>query len=197
MDHLGKFDVNVDDGYLLGYSFVSKSFRVFNIIRQQVNETFHVTFDESMKAIKFLNTLVDETQINDSSRYPPYEFLHKNDPSRQYQADSDISYYIIPHNRSITEIINAQHVPVVIIPTEQNTSNTKETEGPHDLSNTKGTNEQLAQAEQIDQVTDDFIIELPLTEDQSMENSETLVPTTKISLPDIFQSPITTKFLQV
>ncbi|GKC72940.1 retrovirus-related pol polyprotein from transposon TNT 1-94 [Tanacetum coccineum] len=29
-DHLGKFDEKADDGYLLGYSLVSKAFRVFN-----------------------------------------------------------------------------------------------------------------------------------------------------------------------
>ncbi|GJU42573.1 retrovirus-related pol polyprotein from transposon TNT 1-94 [Tanacetum coccineum] len=45
-DHLGKFDVKADDGYFLGYSFVSKAFRVFNTRRQQVEETYHVTFNE-------------------------------------------------------------------------------------------------------------------------------------------------------
>ena len=50
-DHLGKFDAKSDDGYFLGYSFVSKAFRVFNTRRQQVEETYHVTFDESMEAI--------------------------------------------------------------------------------------------------------------------------------------------------
>ncbi|GJV53629.1 retrovirus-related pol polyprotein from transposon TNT 1-94 [Tanacetum coccineum] len=40
----------VDDGYFLGYSFVSKAFRVFNTRRQQIEETYHVTFDESMEA---------------------------------------------------------------------------------------------------------------------------------------------------
>ncbi|GKA94706.1 retrovirus-related pol polyprotein from transposon TNT 1-94 [Tanacetum coccineum] len=45
-DHLGKFDAKADDGYFLGYSFVSKAFRVFNTRRQQVEETYHVTFDE-------------------------------------------------------------------------------------------------------------------------------------------------------
>ncbi|GKF50794.1 retrovirus-related pol polyprotein from transposon TNT 1-94, partial [Tanacetum coccineum] len=40
-----------DDGNFLGYSFVSKAFRVFNTRRQQVKETYHVTFDESMEAI--------------------------------------------------------------------------------------------------------------------------------------------------
>ncbi|GKE09334.1 retrovirus-related pol polyprotein from transposon TNT 1-94 [Tanacetum coccineum] len=83
-DHLGKFDAKADDGYFLRYSFVSKAFRVFNTRRQQVEETYHVTFDESTEAIRFTNTLVDEIGINDSSRYPPDEFLQEDDPSRQY-----------------------------------------------------------------------------------------------------------------
>ncbi|GKC37653.1 retrovirus-related pol polyprotein from transposon TNT 1-94 [Tanacetum coccineum] len=83
-DHLGKFDVKADDGYFLGYSFVSKAFRVFNTRRQQVEETYHVTFDESMEAIRFTNTSEDETRIDDSYRYPPDEFIHEDDPSRQY-----------------------------------------------------------------------------------------------------------------
>ncbi|GJX81375.1 retrovirus-related pol polyprotein from transposon TNT 1-94 [Tanacetum coccineum] len=95
-DHLGKFDAKADDGYFLGYSFVSKAFRVFNTRRQQVEETYHVTFDESMEAIRFTNTSQDEIGFDDSSRYPPDEFLHEDDPSRQYQVDSDVSYYVIP-----------------------------------------------------------------------------------------------------
>ncbi|GJY92570.1 retrovirus-related pol polyprotein from transposon TNT 1-94 [Tanacetum coccineum] len=74
-DHLGKFDAKADDGYFLGYSFISKDFRVFNTRRQQVDETYHVIFDESMEAIRFTNTSVDEIGIDDSSRYPPDEFL--------------------------------------------------------------------------------------------------------------------------
>ncbi|GKC83033.1 retrovirus-related pol polyprotein from transposon TNT 1-94 [Tanacetum coccineum] len=71
-----------DDGYFLGYSFVSKAFRVFNTRRQQVEKTYHVTFDESIEAIRFINTLVDEIRIDDSSRYSPDEFLHEDNPSR-------------------------------------------------------------------------------------------------------------------
>ncbi|GJT70042.1 retrovirus-related pol polyprotein from transposon TNT 1-94 [Tanacetum coccineum] len=87
-DHLGKFDAKADDGYYLGYSFVSKAFRVYNTRRQQIEETYHVTFDESMEAIRFTNTLVDKIGSNDSSRYPLDEF-QEDDPSRQYQVDSD------------------------------------------------------------------------------------------------------------
>ncbi|GKB47264.1 retrovirus-related pol polyprotein from transposon TNT 1-94 [Tanacetum coccineum] len=127
-DHLGKFDAKVDDGYFLGYSFVSKAFRVFNTRRQQVEETYHVTFDESMEAIRFTNTLVDEIGINDSSRYPSDEF-QEDVPSRQYQVDSDVSYYIIPHRRSLTELTQENHVPEVIAPNEPEIPHTVDTEG--------------------------------------------------------------------
>ncbi|GKE18457.1 retrovirus-related pol polyprotein from transposon TNT 1-94, partial [Tanacetum coccineum] len=76
-DHLGKFDAKADDGYFLGYSFISKAFRVFNTRRQQVEETYHVTFDESMKAIRFTNTSVDEIGIDDFSRFLLMNFFKR------------------------------------------------------------------------------------------------------------------------
>ncbi|GKB19928.1 retrovirus-related pol polyprotein from transposon TNT 1-94, partial [Tanacetum coccineum] len=91
-------------------------------------ETYHVTFDESIEAIRFTNTSVDEIGIDDSSRYPPDEFL-KDDPSRQYQVDSDVSYYIIPHGHSLTEITQENHVPEVVAPNEPEIPHTKDTEG--------------------------------------------------------------------
>ncbi|GJU66928.1 retrovirus-related pol polyprotein from transposon TNT 1-94 [Tanacetum coccineum] len=127
-DHLGKFDDKVDDGYFLGYSSVSKAFRVYNTRRQQIEETYHVTFDESIEAIRFTNTLVDEIGIDDSSRYPPDEF-QEDDPSRKYQVDSDVSYYIIPHGCLLTEITQENHVPKVIAPNEPKIPHTKDTEG--------------------------------------------------------------------
>ncbi|GJY26258.1 retrovirus-related pol polyprotein from transposon TNT 1-94 [Tanacetum coccineum] len=51
-DHLGKFD----DGFFLGYSPVAKAFRVFNIIRQEMEETYHVTFSEDDEAISQSST---------------------------------------------------------------------------------------------------------------------------------------------
>ncbi|GKD67989.1 retrovirus-related pol polyprotein from transposon TNT 1-94 [Tanacetum coccineum] len=127
-DHLGKFNAKADDGYFLGYSSVSKAFRVYNTRRQQIEETYHVTFDESMEAIRFTNTSVDEIGINDSSRYPPDEF-QEDDPSRQYQVDSDVSYYIIPHGHSLTEITQENHVPEVVAPNEPEILHTEDTEG--------------------------------------------------------------------
>ncbi|GJR72460.1 retrovirus-related pol polyprotein from transposon TNT 1-94 [Tanacetum coccineum] len=118
-DHLGKFDAKADDGYFLGYSPVSKALRVYNTIRQQIKETYNVTFDESMEAI------------------------------RQYQVDFDVSYYIIPHGRPLTEITQENHVPEVIAPNEPEIPHTKDDEGPHDPINTKGTHEQKVQNDQM------------------------------------------------
>ncbi|GJY47255.1 retrovirus-related pol polyprotein from transposon TNT 1-94 [Tanacetum coccineum] len=110
--------------------FGFKAFRVFQTKRQQIEETYHVTFDESIEAIRFTNTLVDEIGIDDSSRYPPNEFLQEDDPFRQYQVDSDVSYYIIPYGRSLTELTQENHVPEVIVPNEPDIPHTKDTEVP-------------------------------------------------------------------
>ncbi|GJZ87535.1 retrovirus-related pol polyprotein from transposon TNT 1-94 [Tanacetum coccineum] len=58
IDHLEKFDAKANDGYFLGYSFNSKAFSYFNTRRQQINETYHVTFDKSMETISFTNNSV-------------------------------------------------------------------------------------------------------------------------------------------
>nr|GEY15163.1 copia protein [Tanacetum cinerariifolium] len=46
-DSLGKFDGKVDEGFLVGYSISSKSFRVFNSRTRIVQETLHVNFLEN------------------------------------------------------------------------------------------------------------------------------------------------------
>ncbi|KAJ9566096.1 hypothetical protein OSB04_002062 [Centaurea solstitialis] len=50
IEHLhifGCFDSKSDDGIFLGYSSISKTYRVFNKRRQTIEETIHVRFDES------------------------------------------------------------------------------------------------------------------------------------------------------
>ncbi|GJU52640.1 retrovirus-related pol polyprotein from transposon TNT 1-94 [Tanacetum coccineum] len=73
----------------------------------------------------------------------------KNDPSGQYQVDFDVSYYIIPHGHSITEITQENHVPEVIAPNEPEILHTEDTKGPPDLINTEGTHEQNIQNDQM------------------------------------------------
>nr|GEW27111.1 hypothetical protein [Tanacetum cinerariifolium] len=87
-DYLGKFDEKADDGYFLGYSLVSKAFRSFNTRKQETKETYHITFDESTDAIKFLKPSIDNINIAKSERYPPDEYIHHYEPSQKYQENN-------------------------------------------------------------------------------------------------------------
>ncbi|GJR06136.1 retrovirus-related pol polyprotein from transposon TNT 1-94 [Tanacetum coccineum] len=86
--------------------------------------------------------------IDDSSRYPLDEF-QEDDPSRQYQVDFDVLYYIIPHGRSLTEITQENFIPEVVAPNEPEILHTEDTEGPPGPINTKGTHEQNVQNDQM------------------------------------------------
>ncbi|GJY75624.1 retrovirus-related pol polyprotein from transposon TNT 1-94 [Tanacetum coccineum] len=98
-DYLGKFDEKADDGYFLRYSLVSKAFRVFNTRRQQTEETYHITFDESTNAIKFTKPSDDNITIAESERYLPDEYLHPYESSQRYQVNSNVVSFIDPYER--------------------------------------------------------------------------------------------------
>ncbi|GJT28320.1 retrovirus-related pol polyprotein from transposon TNT 1-94 [Tanacetum coccineum] len=88
----------------------------------------------------------------------------EDDPSRKYQANSKFSYYIIPYGCSLTELTQEKHVPEVIAPNEQDNPQTKDVEGPTDLTNIEETQEQNVQNEQINH---------QLTEETLGNNTET------------------------
>ncbi|GJT57241.1 retrovirus-related pol polyprotein from transposon TNT 1-94 [Tanacetum coccineum] len=96
-EFLRKFEEKADDGYLFGYSLVSKAFRVFNTRRQQIEETYHITFDESPDVIKFSKPLVDNINIAETERYPPVEYLHPYEPCQRYQTNSTDVSFIEPY----------------------------------------------------------------------------------------------------
>nr|GEU30165.1 hypothetical protein [Tanacetum cinerariifolium] len=102
-----------------------------------------------MEAIRFTNTSVEEIKIDNSSRYHPDEYHHDDDPSRQYQSNSDISYYIVPHGCSLTELAQEKHVPEVIGLNEHVIPHTEDAEGSPGLINSEGTHEQNVQDEKI------------------------------------------------
>nr|GEW22310.1 hypothetical protein [Tanacetum cinerariifolium] len=95
-----------------------------------------------MEAIRFTSTSVDEIVIDDSSRYPPDEFLFEDDPSRQYQVYYDISYYVFLYGRSLTELTKENYVPEVIASNEHDVPLTKDIKDTPNLINTEGTHEQ-------------------------------------------------------
>ncbi|GKC41721.1 hypothetical protein Tco_1059443 [Tanacetum coccineum] len=104
-DYFGKFDEKSDDGYFLGCSLVSKAFKVFNTRRQQMEETYHITFDESTDAIKFTKPSDDNITIAESERYLPDEYLHPYEPSQRYQINSYVVSFIEPYERPEPAVI--------------------------------------------------------------------------------------------
>nr|GEW83891.1 ribonuclease H-like domain-containing protein [Tanacetum cinerariifolium] len=71
--------------------------RVFNTRRQQIKETYHITFDESPYAIKFLKSSVDNINIAKTKRYSPDEYLYPYEPSKRYQTNKNDLSFIEPY----------------------------------------------------------------------------------------------------
>ncbi|GKB93881.1 retrovirus-related pol polyprotein from transposon TNT 1-94 [Tanacetum coccineum] len=92
-DHLGKFNEKPDDGFFLGYSPVAKVFKVFNIRRQEMEETYHVTFSE------------DDEAISQSSTEEPHEFT---------SADNHLALSELDHLKSANNLKLAEFQDTVI-----------------------------------------------------------------------------------
>ncbi|GKD87075.1 retrovirus-related pol polyprotein from transposon TNT 1-94, partial [Tanacetum coccineum] len=90
-DHLGKFDEKADDGFFLGYSPIAKAFRVFNIRRQEMKETVHVTFSEDGEPISQSSTEGDEINFSENRSFLDDEFLKPRNKSTQCSAN--IEYF--------------------------------------------------------------------------------------------------------
>nr|GEZ67767.1 retrovirus-related Pol polyprotein from transposon TNT 1-94 [Tanacetum cinerariifolium] len=120
-DHLGKFDTKADDGYFLGYAFNSKAFRFLNTIRQQIEETYHVTSDKK----KHVPEVIDLNEPNISHTKDAEGPSGKNTKVLVSIIESlvpDVSQSHISHQASISSHLvpqdiwsNEQHIELVNI----------------------------------------------------------------------------------
>ncbi|GJW80676.1 retrovirus-related pol polyprotein from transposon TNT 1-94 [Tanacetum coccineum] len=110
------FDKKSDDDYFFGYSLVSKAFKVFNTRRQQTEETYHITFDESPDAIKFTKPSVDNINIAESENihlmniFIPMNLLRA--PQDRWSQDKHIKLVNIigdPGARMLTRAMAREH----------------------------------------------------------------------------------------
>nr|GEV51936.1 hypothetical protein [Tanacetum cinerariifolium] len=76
-DHLGKFNEKANDGFFFGYSLVAKAFRVFNIRRQEMEETLHVTFSKGDEAISQSSTKGDAINFNENRSFQMMNSLNQ------------------------------------------------------------------------------------------------------------------------
>nr|GEV49249.1 putative ribonuclease H-like domain-containing protein [Tanacetum cinerariifolium] len=85
LDSLGKFDGNVDEGFLVGYSVNSKAFRVFNSRTRIVQETLHVNFLENKPAGSGPTWLFDIDTLTKIMNYQPITAGNQSNPSAGFQ----------------------------------------------------------------------------------------------------------------
>ena len=103
-DNLGKFDAKSDEGIFLGYSLQSKAYRIYNKRTMNIEESIHVTFDESNAILSTKNMLDDiadslehmniheqDSKGNDkgNNEDPPEEVKSNDELPREWKASRD------------------------------------------------------------------------------------------------------------
>nr|GEW64734.1 ribonuclease H-like domain-containing protein [Tanacetum cinerariifolium] len=91
LDSLGKFDGKLDEGFLVGYSVSSKSFRVFNSRTRIVQETLHVIFLENKPNVagSGLTWLFDIDTLTKTMNYQRVTLGNQSNPSAGVQEKFD------------------------------------------------------------------------------------------------------------
>ena len=84
-DNLGKFDAKSDEGIFLGYSLHSKAYRIYNKRTMTIEESIHVSFDESNAILPRKDFLDD---ISDSLEDT---HIHGNDSKEKDEGSNEDS----------------------------------------------------------------------------------------------------------
>nr|GEX78613.1 retrovirus-related Pol polyprotein from transposon TNT 1-94 [Tanacetum cinerariifolium] len=92
LDSLGKFDGNVDEGFLVRYSISSKAFRVFNSRTCIVQETLHVNFLENKPNVVGSGPtwLFDIDSFTKTMNYQPVTVGNQSNRSAGFQDKFDV-----------------------------------------------------------------------------------------------------------
>nr|GEY83823.1 retrovirus-related Pol polyprotein from transposon TNT 1-94 [Tanacetum cinerariifolium] len=101
LDPLGKFDGNVDEGFLVGYSLSSKAFRVFNSRTRIVQKTLHINFLENKPNVVGSGPtwLFDIDTLTKTMNYQPVIAGNQSNPSAGVQeqfdnTDGDVAFEV-------------------------------------------------------------------------------------------------------
>ncbi|GKC02989.1 retrovirus-related pol polyprotein from transposon TNT 1-94 [Tanacetum coccineum] len=91
IDHLSKFDGKADEGFFVGYSLNSKSFRVFNSRTRIVEENVHVQFSENTPNIAGSgpNWLFDIDALTKTMNYNPIVAGNQSNGNVSTKASND------------------------------------------------------------------------------------------------------------
>ncbi|GJW10548.1 uncharacterized mitochondrial protein-like protein [Tanacetum coccineum] len=75
IDHLGKFDGKADEGFFIGYSINSKTFKVFNSRTKIVEENLHVQFSENTPNIAGSTKACDDAGKASMEKVPGKDYI--------------------------------------------------------------------------------------------------------------------------
>nr|GEV87795.1 retrovirus-related Pol polyprotein from transposon TNT 1-94 [Tanacetum cinerariifolium] len=91
LDHLGKFDGKVDEGFFVGYSLNSKAFRVFNSRKRIVEENLHIRLSENTPNVvgSGPNWLFDIDALTRTINYEPIVANLKSSHDDEFKPLSD------------------------------------------------------------------------------------------------------------
>nr|GEY22358.1 hypothetical protein [Tanacetum cinerariifolium] len=110
IDHLGKFNGKIDEGFFVGYSLNSKAFRVFNSRTRIVEENLHIRFSENTpnvvgtKASDNTGQYRKETEpVNDYILLP----LWNVDPPFSQDQEKEDNVNITNNVNTVSSTINA------------------------------------------------------------------------------------------
>ncbi|GJT39132.1 hypothetical protein Tco_0938997 [Tanacetum coccineum] len=96
---------------------VEKAFKVFNIRRQEMEETFHVTFNEADEVITQTSTKGDDNNFNENKSFPDDEFLVPIKTPTQCKGDDDSLPYVPSFDPLSTKNIT---IPDIVTSTTHN-----------------------------------------------------------------------------
>ncbi|XP_073153957.1 uncharacterized protein [Henckelia pumila] len=122
-NHLTAFDAKSDEGIFLGYSSISKAYRVFNKRTLNVEESIHVIFDEDLTIDVTTNThqlsdLFQEIHLDNDNQdesedeaLPPTRTLQSPEPELvdPVVEDLNIDQIVDTHQNHTIEDIREQH----------------------------------------------------------------------------------------
>nr|GEZ87554.1 hypothetical protein [Tanacetum cinerariifolium] len=96
-------------------NFVAKAFMVFNIIRQEMKETYHVTFSEDGEAISKSSTKGDDINFKENISFPDDEFIIPRNTVSECSGNDSYFLYVPTYDPLF---INNITVPDPITPSD-------------------------------------------------------------------------------
>ncbi|GKA94811.1 hypothetical protein Tco_0816849 [Tanacetum coccineum] len=107
--------------------FLAKAFRVFNIRRQEIEETYYVTFSEDDEAISKSSTEGDEINFNENRSFLDDKFLiARSKVTQSFGKDYYFPYVPVYDPLSITNITIPDHIIPTDSPTLQDINSPEE-----------------------------------------------------------------------